>query len=149
MFWFGKKYKEQADKIVIALHEQIFDAMKVNEKLAGENMKSSPFLVGYVSHFVSAGFVVQGIPSKQSDKYLKYICNDIVSSRLWEVYTDQLAHMGAVQALLGRPSEDFEKGAAVGMWDGSNLIAWDESASRTNLKSYLLDQELDYLEPKV
>ena len=148
MFGFKKKYKEQADKIGFALHEQILGALQENEKLAGVKMQS-PFFVGYISYFVSTGFIAQGVPSEQLDKYLKYICDGVLPGRLWKIYRSQLKATEQVQALGGEPLEDFEKGADVGMWDGFNLITWDESASRTNLKSYLLGQELDYLEPKV
>ena len=148
MFGFGKKYKEQADKIGIALHEQILGALQENEKLAGVKMQS-PFFVGYISYFVSTGFIAQGVPSEQLDKYLKYICDGVLPGRLWKIYSSQLKAAEQIQAFAGKPLKDFEKGGAAGMWDGSNLITWDESAFRTNLKSYLLGQELDYLEPKV
>jgi len=147
MFGFGKKYKEQADKIGIVLHEQIFGALQENEKLAGVKMQS-PFFVGYISCFVSTGLIAQGVPSEQVDKYLKYICDGVLPGRLWQIYSSQLMAAEQIEAFSGTPIEGFEKGGAVGMWDGSNIITWDESASRTNLKSYLLDKELDYLEPK-
>ena len=71
MFGFGKKYKEQADKIGSALHEQIFGAMKVNEKLAEAKMETY-FFVGYIDGFVSSGFVVLSGPRKQKviNKYI-------------------------------------------------------------------------------
>ena len=64
MFGFGKEYKEQADKIGIGLHEQIIDAMKVNEKLAEAKMETY-FFVGYINGFVSSGFVALSVPRKQ------------------------------------------------------------------------------------
>ena len=150
MFWFGKKYKEQADKIGSALHEQIFGAMKVNEKLAEAKMETY-FFVGYIDGFVSSGFVVLSGPRKQKviNKYVKYILlKSLVcgSSKLWEVYSRQRKYLDTGEFFLGNPLDgDVLTGLNVGHWDGLNLLSSLELASKTNLKSYLLDKELDYL----
>ena len=174
MFWFGKKYKYQADKIVHALHDQISDAMKINESMAFENLYTS-FFVGYFQCFLRAGFVVQGVPGKKAGWYVMYICNEIqihlnvpkfdkykpMPEKLDDIYRTALKRLDlAIEVGKGKgftptataierakfEKAEYEKGGLAGMWDGSNLIAWDERASRTNLKSYLLGQELDYLE---
>ena len=144
---FGKKYKKEADIIGRALHEQIYDAMKSDEKLAGKNLKSA-FFVGYMYSFVSAGFIVQGVSGDQLDKYLKYICDGVIPGRLWEIFNAQLKYMESVKELLQlEENPEMVEGGAAGLWDGSNLITVDNRAPRTNLKSYLLGKKLDYLEP--
>ena len=148
MFGFGKKYKDQADKIGHALHEQIFGVIKENEALASQKLQS-PFFVGYLAYFISTGFITQGVPSNQTDKYMKYVCNGIMPRRLWEIFQKQMKIVEASQAAKREnETKEFEIGAEAGMWDGSNLISWDRRASKTNLKAYLLSQELEYFEPK-
>ncbi len=147
MFGFGKKYKDQADKIGDALHEQISGANKENHALASQKLQS-PFFVGYLFYFISMGFIAQGVPSKQTDKYVKYICNGIIPGELWEIFQKQMKFVKASQAAKREnETKEFEIGGEAGMWDGSNLISWDRRASKTNLKAYLLSQELEYLEP--
>jgi hypothetical protein len=149
---FGNKYKKEADRIGTAIHEQIFDAMKVDEKSAGANLKSA-FFCGYMFGFVKAGFIAQGLSGDQADEQvnanMQYICDGVIPGRLWETFSSQLKYMESVKQLLELDENpDMDEGGAAGLWDGSNLITSGTRASRTNLKSYLLGEKLDYLEPK-
>ncbi len=115
--------------------------------LASQKLQS-PFFVRYLFYFISRGFVAQGVSSKQTDKYVKYICDDIIPGELWEIFQKQMKFVKASQAAKREnETKEFEIGGEAGMWDGSNLNSWDRRASKTNLKAYLLSQELEYLEP--
>ena len=146
--FFGKKYKKQEDIIGEALHAQIYGAMKENSTLANKNLNSS-FFVGYLYTYTTVGFSVQGVNGNEAENYYEYICNNIIPKTLWEIFNNQLTVIEHSKELsIDKPTKDFELGGNVGMWDAANLIDWDGNKSRTNLKSYLLDQNLNYEEPK-
>ena len=149
---FGNKYKKEADLIGAALHKQIYDAMKEDEKMASTNLQS-PFFVGYMVGFVKAGFLVQGLTkdeaTKQLNKSMRYICDGVIPGRLWEIFSKQHQYMESVSKLLElEDNPDADEGAQAGLWDGSNLIKHNHHAPNTNLNFYLTGKKLNYLEPK-
>ena len=77
----NKKYKKQADTIGSALHKQIFDAMKENEKLASKRIES-PFCAGYINNFMRAGFQAIGVPIDEAEDYFEYICDGVYPKKL-------------------------------------------------------------------
>ena len=149
-----KKYKKEADIIGVKIHEQIFSALSENEGLASERL-NSPFVVGYLYTFTTMAFI-DLIPSstrtepadKIMGKHIKYICNGVLPAKLWKIFNSQMKLIEESKRLsINKPTENFELGGNVGMWDGANITNWDGDLSRTNLKSYLLDKKLKYREP--
>ena len=144
---FGKKYKKQADIIGAVLHEQIIDAVKENEERANLKLQT-PFFSGYFIAFVKSGFNCLDIPMSEAENYYEYICDGIYPNKLYKIYIAQLGLVQQTKVLskVNAFEKEFKLGGKVGLWDGNNLILWNNRACRTNLKSYLLNQKLDYLE---
>ena len=140
MFGFGKNYKEQADIVGSILHEQIYSAMKENEPLASERLRS-PFFLGYFVGFVKGGLVNSlNVPSDKTRKYYEYICDGIHPKTLFNTINKITSTVQATKEIF---EEDYISGTKVGLYDGNNFLKWDDSSKR-NLKSYLLKQKLYY-----
>lgn len=151
----NKKYKKHADTIGSALHKQIFDAMKENEKLASKRIES-PFCAGYINNFMRAGFQAIDVPIDEAEDYFEYICDG--------VYPKKLNQLVLEQSLLAMndetKKEEYNLGGEVAASDARqdfNSRLWNKVLDtetsdehdlklipQPNLKKFLLKKKMTY-----
>ncbi len=155
MFGFFKNRKAiESAKIQIgkALHKQIKEALKNDEKTVTERVNSA-FFVGYMYWFIRGGFASSMLDGAVLvDKLLEDICEGIIPNKmLYDIYTrqsvaldiaksmnDQNAKMIGSNITPGAISELYEAGMSAGTEDARLLCT---STTPDKLRLYLLGQD--------
>ncbi len=145
-YWGRRKAEIKAtNNIVDQMRRQIQEAFDENQELVTMRI-GTYFTTGYLFCFITVGFSHQGMDGERSfEEYWKKILNDVLPNKLVEIFNGNLDGLeGAKRAGDEHPVKLFETGGEAGIYDSMALDVMSEREA-TNLKRYLVDDELVYV----
>lgn len=154
-----RKIEQGACKLIgVELHRQIKEAFDLNERETSARLQTS-FTAGYIYWFVRIGFTtITGVSGERpTDKYLRQICDGVLSRKLFEILNRQLAalqlarNIDETSTIRSQGSaisptaaiQLFEIGTEAGASDAGCFVPLSGKRA-DNLRKYLLGEKLDY-----